>query len=92
MLLTLQLLWNHKRYSLLQGNQADNAKNGKGISTDNDLHFKASGELDMGWTVSVAHVLDTNDNVTNSSTQMAIGMGSMGTVQINQSGGASSYR
>jgi len=76
-------------FSSAEGNQADTAKNGKGISTDNDLHFKASGELDMGWTVSVAHVLDTNDNVTNSSTQMAIGMGSMGTVQINQSGGAS---
>ena len=76
-------------FSSAEGNQADNAKNGKGISTDNDLHFKASGELDMGWTVSVAHVLDTNDNVTNSSTQMAVGMGSMGTVQINQSGGAS---
>ena len=76
-------------FSSAEGNQADNAKNGKGISTDNDLAFNASGELDMGWTVSVAHVLDTNDNVTNSSTQMAIGMGSMGTVQINQSGGAS---
>ena len=76
-------------FSSAEGNQADTALNGKGISTDNDLAFNASGELDMGWTVSVAHVLDTNDNVTNSSTQMAIGMGSMGTVQINQSGGAS---
>jgi len=76
-------------FSSAEGNQADTAKNGKGISTDNDLAFNASGELDMGWTVSVAHVLDTNDNVTNSSTQMAIGMGSLGTVQINQSGGAS---
>ena len=75
-------------FSSAEGNQADNAKNGKGISTDNDLAFNASGELDMGWTVSIAHVLDTNDNVSNSSTQMAIGMGSMGTIQINQSGGA----
>ena len=77
-------------FSSAEGNQADTAKNGKGISTDNDLAFNASGELDMGWTVSVAHVLDTNDNVTNSSTQMAIGMGSLGTVQFNQSGGAAS--
>ena len=76
-------------FSSAEGNQADNAKNGKGFGSDNDLAFNASGELDMGWTVSIAHVLDTNDNVTNSSTQMAIGMGSLGTIQFNQSGGAS---
>ena len=39
----------------------------------------------MGWTVSVSHVLDTDDNVTNSSTQLAVGMGSLGTLQFNQS-------
>ena len=44
----------------------------------------------MGWTVSVSHVLDTAEAVTNSSTQMAVGMGSMGTFQFNQDGGASS--
>ena len=76
-------------FSSAEGNQDDTAKNGKGFGSDNDLAFNASGELDMGWTVSIAHVLDTNDNVTNSSTQMAIGMGSLGTVQFNQSGGAS---
>ena len=73
-----------------QGNEnATEASNGKGIGVDTDLAFSASGELDNGWTVSISHVLDTNDNVTNSSTQMAIGMGSLGTLQFNQSGGAS---
>ena len=79
-------------YSTAQGNEsgASEAANGKGIGVDTDLHFKASGELDMGWTVSVAHVLDTNEAVSNSSTQMAVGMGSMGTLQFNHDGGSSS--
>jgi len=80
-------------YSTAQGNEpgADAEKlNGKGIALDTDLHFTASGELDMGWTVSVAHVLDTSATVANSSTQMAVGMGSLGTVQFNHIGGAAS--
>jgi len=77
-------------FSSAQGNEnATEASNGKGIGVDTDLHFTYSGELDMGWTVSVAHVLDTSADVTNSSTQMAVGMGSMGTVQFNHKGGAS---
>ncbi len=78
-------------YSSAQGNEnATEASNGKGIGVDNDIAFTGSGELDMGWTVSVSHVLDTDGNVTNSSTQMAVGMGSMGTLQFNDVGGASS--
>ena len=78
-------------YSTAQGNEnASEASNGKGIGVDTDLHFDASGELDMGWTVSVSHILDTNNAVTNSSTQMAVGMGSMGKVQFNHDGGAAS--
>jgi len=77
-------------YSSAEGNQTDVAKNGKGIAVDTDIHFTGSGELDMGWTVSVSHVLDTTEAVTNSSTQMAVGMGSMGTVQFNMDGGAAS--
>ena len=78
-------------YSSAQGNEnATEASNGKGIGVDTDLHFKASGELDNGFTVSVAHVLDTDTNVTNSSTQLAVGMGSLGTLQFNDVGGASS--
>ena len=79
-------------YSTAQGNEpgASEAKNGKGIGVDTDIHFTGSGELDMGWTVSVSHVLDTAEAVTNSSTQMAVGMGSLGTFQFNQDGGSSS--
>ena len=76
-------------FSSAQGNEsASEASNGKGIGVDNDIAFSGSGELDNGFTVSVSHVLDTNDNVTNSSTQLAVGIGSFGTIQINQSGGA----
>ena len=78
-------------YSTAQGNEnATETSNGKGIGVDNDLHLDASGELDMGWTVSVSHVLDTSNAVTNSSTQMAVGMGSLGKVQFNHDGGAAS--
>ena len=62
-----------------QVNKTSQAPNGKGIGVDTDIAFSGSGELDMGWTVSVSHVLDTAEAVTNSSTQMAVGMGSMGT-------------
>ena len=79
-------------YSTAQGNEgATEASNGKGIGVDTDIaFFSGSGELDMGWTVSVSHVLDTAEAVTNSSTQMAVGMGSLGTFQFNQDGGSSS--
>ena len=78
-------------FSSAQGNEnATEASNGKGIGVDTDIAFTGSGELDMGWTVSVSHVLDTDTNVTNSSTQMAVGMGSMGTLQFNDVGGSSS--
>ena len=77
-------------YSSAQGNEAANeASNGKGIGVDTDVAFSGSGELDMGWTVSVFHSLDTDTNVTNTSTQMTVGMGSLGTLQFNDVGGAS---
>jgi outer membrane protein OmpU len=75
-------------YSSAQGNEnATEAKNGKGIGVDNDIAFSGSGELDNGFTVSVSHVLNTNDTVTNSSSQLAVGIGSFGTIQINAHGG-----
>ena len=77
-------------YSSAQGNEAaSEASNGKGIGVDTDVAFSGSGELDMGWTVSVFHSLDTDTNVTNTSTQMTVGMGSLGTLQFNDVGGAS---
>tara|TARA_B100001248_G_scaffold158369_1_gene119349 strand:+ start:1193 stop:2227 length:1035 start_codon:yes stop_codon:yes gene_type:complete len=76
-------------YSSAQGNEnASEASNGKGIGSDNDIAFSGSGELDNGFTISVSHVLDTNDTVANSSTQMALGMGSLGGFQYNAHGGA----
>jgi len=71
-------------WSSQQGNEnATEADNGKGIGVDTDLAFSASGELDNGWTVSISSLLNTDGTVTNSSNQMAIGMGSMGTLQLN---------
>ena len=57
---------------------------------DSDLYFNASGELENGWTVSVFQALNTDGTITNSSSQMTIGMGSLGTVQIADVGGTSS--
>jgi outer membrane protein OmpU len=66
-----------------EGNQAGStASNGKGIGMDSDLYFNASGELDNGWTVSVFTALNTDATITNSSSQMTIGMGSLGTVMV----------
>jgi len=77
-------------YSSAQGNEnATEASNGKGIGVDTDVAFSGSGELDMGWTVSVFHSLDTDGTVANTSTQMTVGMGSLGTLQFNDVGGAS---
>jgi len=65
------------------------AGSGKGIGVDTDLYFNASGELDNGWTVSVFTALDLEQSNTatsggiNSSAQLTIGMGSLGTVQFN---------
>ena len=76
-------------YSSAQGDEnASEASNGKGIGVDNDIAFSGSGELDNGFTVSVSHILNTNEAVTNSSSQLAVGMGSLGTIQINNQGGA----
>ena len=71
-------------YSSAQGNEnATEASNGKGYGVDTDLYFKASGELDNGWTVSVNSAINTDGTLTNSSNQMTIGMGSLGTFQFN---------
>ena len=62
---------------------------GKGLGVDTDLYFNASGELDNGFTVSVFTALDLEQSNTatsggiNSSAQLTIGMGSLGTVQFN---------
>ena len=82
-------------YSSAQGNEADAvASNGKGIGVDTDIYFTASGELDNGWTVSFFTAMDMEQSNTatsgglNSSAQLTIGMGSLGTVQFNDISGS----
>ena len=64
------------------------ANNGRGIGVDTDLYFSASGELDNGFTVAFFQAADTNGAWSNSSSQVTVGMGSMGTLQINNIAGA----
>jgi outer membrane protein OmpU len=61
---------------------------GRGIGTATDLSFNASGELDNGFTVGYFMGVNTDSALTNSSSQMTIGMGSLGTLQINNVGGS----
>ena len=82
-------------YSSAEGNEADsNTSNGRGIGVDTDLYFTAGGELDNGFTVSVFTAMDMEQANTatsgglNSSAQMTIGMGSLGTVQFNDVSGS----
>ena len=64
------------------------ANNGRGIGVDTDLYFNASGELDNGFTVAFFQAANTDASWANSSSQVTIGMGSMGTLQINNIAGA----
>ncbi len=78
-------------YSSAEGNEAGAiGSNGKGLGMDTDLYFSAAGELDNGWTVSIFTALDMEASSTaiNSSAQMTIGMGSLGTVQYNDISGS----
>ena len=65
------------------------ASNGKGIGTETDLTFTASGELDNGFTVDMLMGVDTASALTNSSSQVTLGMGSLGALRLNHIGGSS---
>jgi len=79
------------KYETAEGNESGaSGSNGKGYGVDNDLYFNASGELDNGWTVS-AYAAWNLEGSTNSSAQLTIGMGSLGTVQFNDVWGVPSY-
>jgi len=70
-------------HSSAEGNEnGAGASNGKGLSNDQDILVTASGELDNGWTVSSSLSLNTGTAVTNSSSQISVGMGSLGTVMF----------
>ena len=63
--------------------------NGDAFNLDTSLYFDASGSLDNGWDVSFSMDWDNESGtVANTSTQAAVTMGSMGTIQINQIGGS----
>ena len=64
------------------------AESGKGFGFAQDLGFTASGELDNGFTVKSFMSLDTNGTVANTSSQLTIGMGSLGTIQLNNIAGS----
>jgi len=59
---------------------------GNPIGMGKDITFKGSGELDNGWTVSVMH--DLSDAAAWASSSITIGMGSLGTIIVDQGSGA----
>jgi len=59
---------------------------GNPIGMGKDITFKGSGELDNGWTVSVMH--DLTDAAAWASSSITIGMGSLGTLIVDQNSGA----
>ena len=71
-----------------QDEPATVAKSGKGLGMATDLAFKASGELDNGFTVDYVMNIDTAGALSNTSSQMKVGMGSMGSFHINNEVGS----
>ena len=61
---------------------------GKGFGLATDLGFTASGELDNGYTVTAFMSVDTDTALTNTSSQLTVGMGSLGTLQLNNIAGS----
>jgi hypothetical protein len=64
------------------------AESGRGIGVDTDLAFNASGELDNGYTISFFQAANTDSAWSNSSSQVTLGMGSLGTLQVNNVAGS----
>ena len=76
------------KYASVDAPASAETLNGKGLGVDTDLYFNASGELDNGFTVAFFQAADTNGAWTNSSSQVTIGMGSLGTLKVNNIAGA----
>ena len=64
------------------------ADSGTGFGTATDLGFTANGELDNGFTVKYFMSVDTNAALANTSSQMTVGMGELGTLQLNNIAGS----
>lgn len=75
-------------YSSVDAPALAESVNGKGIGLETDLTLAGNGELDNGYTVDWFMVLDTNGAVSNTSGTLALGMGSLGTLQWNNKFGS----
>ena len=75
-------------YSTQNNPTGAESTNGKGLSTKSDLTFTASGELDNGFTVGYMMAVDTDAALSNTSSQLTVGMGSLGTLQVNNIAGS----
>lgn len=76
-------------FATAEGNEnGTESSNGKGIGSDTDLYFTASGELDNGYTIKFFQAFDTADAVAQSSSQVTLGMGSLGSIQYNVDSGS----
>ena len=74
-------------YASKAGDSGDTAADhGTGFSTATDITFTGSAELDNGWTVS-GFITQVEAMGAVSSSQMTIGMGSMGSLKVNRAGG-----
>lgn len=71
------------------GESTTTSAGGEGVALDTSIYLNAAGSLDNGWDVGyVLNFDNATGNVSNTSAQGAVTMGSMGTVQINQIGGS----
>jgi outer membrane protein OmpU len=61
---------------------------GKHFAADMDLYTNASTELDNGFTVSFFQGINTNATMAVTTAQVTLGMGSLGTLQLNEDGGS----
>ena len=64
------------------------ANSGKHFAADMDLYTNASTELDNGFTVSFFQGINTNSTMAVTTAQVTLGMGSLGTLQLNEDGGS----
>tara|TARA_B100002052_G_scaffold162888_1_gene148298 strand:+ start:3243 stop:4265 length:1023 start_codon:yes stop_codon:yes gene_type:complete len=76
------------KYASIDAPASAQTLNGKGVGVDTDLYFNASGELDNGFTVAFFQAANTDSSWSNSSSQVTVGMGSLGTLKINNVAGA----
>ena len=76
-------------FQTAKGATSTEANNGKGFGTETDLTFTAAGELDNGFTVDMLMGVNTAAALSNSSSQVTLGMGSLGAVRLNHNGGSS---